>query len=132
QTVEIAVGVPQGFGDPDGSVAPDGGGDLLRLPVRERIGTAGAELEDVRHDEGNEAQRRQARLGVHVQQPVVQEVGHVELVGGGGGVGGDVAGPPQALVALRAVGGHREEVAADRKSTRLNSSHVSISYAVFC
>src|SRR5699024_12535396 len=24
------------------------------------------------------------------------------------------------------------EVAADRKSTRLNSSHVSISYAVFC
>src|SRR5699024_6951490 len=54
QTVEIAVGVPQGFGDPDGSVAPDGGGDLLRLPVRERIGTAGAELEDVRHDEGNE------------------------------------------------------------------------------
>src|SRR5436305_10904636 len=39
----------------------------------------------------------------------------------------------------RAVGGRRavddrarEAVAADRKSTRLNSSHVRISYAVFC
>src|SRR5438876_12251868 len=33
-------------------------------------------------------------------------------------------------------GGHREErhvgLAGDRKSTRLNSSHPSISYAVFC
>src|SRR5437868_9085717 len=29
-----------------------------------------------------------------------------------------------------AVGNHRHEL--DRKSTRLNSSHVSISYAVFC
>src|SRR5207249_12264251 len=27
---------------------------------------------------------------------------------------------------------HRDERAGDRKSTRLNSSHVSISYAVFC
>src|SRR5437868_13039063 len=26
----------------------------------------------------------------------------------------------------------REEIRSDRKSTRLNSSHVSISYAVFC
>src|SRR6266568_8347849 len=28
--------------------------------------------------------------------------------------------------------GHRHEVVQDRKSTRLNSSHSSISYAVFC
>src|SRR5699024_12835637 len=28
--------------------------------------------------------------------------------------------------------GFRSALAADRKSTRLNSSHVSISYAVFC
>src|SRR5207249_11059841 len=28
--------------------------------------------------------------------------------------------------------GHRREHDPDRKSTRLNSSHVSISYAVFC
>jgi len=27
---------------------------------------------------------------------------------------------------------HDEEIAADRKSTRLNSSHLGISYAVFC
>src|SRR5690242_21498858 len=27
---------------------------------------------------------------------------------------------------------HRERAVADRKSTRLNSSHMSISYAVFC
>src|SRR3712207_9103935 len=33
------------------------------------------------------------------------------------------------LVARRA---HQREDAADRKSTRLNSSHANISYAVFC
>src|SRR5207249_6979887 len=32
----------------------------------------------------------------------------------------------------RSRGGSRERSAEDRKSTRLNSSHVSISYAVFC
>src|SRR5438067_4659383 len=31
-----------------------------------------------------------------------------------------------------AFGGEREAEQLDRKSTRLNSSHVSISYAVFC
>src|SRR5436305_9140705 len=37
-------------------------------------------------------------------------------------------------VALRAADGHWYDLAdgADRKSTRLNSSHVRISYAVFC
>src|SRR2546426_5087209 len=30
------------------------------------------------------------------------------------------------------VAGHRRPAAADRKSTRLNSSHLVISYAVFC
>src|SRR5258705_9891081 len=29
-------------------------------------------------------------------------------------------------------GGLRQDVVADRKSTRLNSSHLGISYAVFC
>src|SRR5690625_6933333 len=28
--------------------------------------------------------------------------------------------------------GHTEDISEDRKSTRLNSSHVAISYAVFC
>src|SRR5690349_24251391 len=41
--------------------------------------------------------------------------------------------PPSALRTLRAAG-RREEPRdlGDRKSTRLNSSHVEISYAVFC
>src|SRR5438067_9560980 len=34
--------------------------------------------------------------------------------------------------ALRALAGARADADEDRKSTRLNSSHVSISYAVFC
>src|SRR5690242_21172672 len=37
----------------------------------------------------------------------------------------------QRLAALRAIGLDRQ-VGEDRKSTRLNSSHMSISYAVFC
>src|SRR5699024_4815563 len=36
------------------------------------------------------------------------------------------------LVKIQASGYGRDEVKRDRKSTRLNSSHVSISYAVFC
>src|SRR3712207_8084523 len=58
-------------------------------------------------------------------------------VHGGGGAG------PRAVPLLPALhrrgahrpGGHRRRVAAalaDRKSTRLNSSHAHISYAVFC
>src|SRR3712207_8649924 len=38
------------------------------------------------------------------------------------------------LSALRAIGGLQDSITedADRKSTRLNSSHANISYAVFC
>src|SRR2546426_1264436 len=41
---------------------------------------------------------------------------------------------PSRLVALAPMAGvrHPEEVERDRKSTRLNSSHLVISYAVFC
>src|SRR5207249_8324684 len=48
------------------------------------------------------------------------------LAGGGQGGRGDrpLRGPPG--------GGVASGAAVDRKSTRLNSSHVSISYAVFC
>src|SRR3712207_8276959 len=35
-------------------------------------------------------------------------------------------------IAVRAAGDHHVLVEADRKSTRLNSSHANISYAVFC
>src|SRR5438067_8989330 len=50
--------------------------------------------------------------------------------------GGDVAQQPGPVPGLD-LDRHREEdavlaVPVDRKSTRLNSSHVSISYAVFC
>src|SRR5690349_23839574 len=34
--------------------------------------------------------------------------------------------------AVRTLEGHTDSVSGDRKSTRLNSSHVEISYAVFC
>src|SRR3712207_9577848 len=40
--------------------------------------------------------------------------------------------PGHLLVHRRHVALHEEEVRADRKSTRLNSSHANISYAVFC
>src|SRR5690242_12997992 len=41
---------------------------------------------------------------------------------------------PQVLVCYDEFGGygHPDHIQADRKSTRLNSSHMSISYAVFC
>src|SRR3712207_7526358 len=43
------------------------------------------------------------------------------------------AGPPRGAVAQRGRGALRRTTARrDRKSTRLNSSHANISYAVFC
>src|SRR5690625_5970781 len=39
---------------------------------------------------------------------------------------------PRARVVIAAGAGIEGEPGADRKSTRLNSSHVAISYAVFC
>src|SRR3712207_8978103 len=36
------------------------------------------------------------------------------------------------LPLLTRVGGRRSSQSSDRKSTRLNSSHVNLSYAVFC
>src|SRR3712207_8562044 len=51
-------------------------------------------------------------------------------------LGGPMATPALALVAVGLVLGLAEHVqrvaVADRKSTRLNSSHANISYAVFC
>src|SRR3712207_8056100 len=46
-----------------------------------------------------------------------------------GGVGADHVEIEEALLD---VDGHRLCAAGDRKSTRLNSSHANISYAVFC
>src|SRR5439155_4851688 len=47
--------------------------------------------------------------------------------------GHDLSAPGQfASAAFRAAAVHALAIARDRKSTRLNSSHVAISYAVFC
>src|SRR2546430_8644793 len=50
--------------------------------------------------------------------------GRSELHAGGARAGGGVSGKEQGVT--------RRHVAQDRKSTRLNSSHSQISYAVFC
>src|SRR5437773_6988202 len=58
----------------------------------------------------------------------------------GSGVGGDLPHQREARVAAHARGQERggadhraeREYPEDRKSTRLNSSHITISYAVFC
>src|SRR3712207_8569955 len=52
----------------------------------------------------------------------------------GGFAGGEAQnrGPRHMPVALDVVAGHDRERWRDRKSTRLNSSHANISYAVFC
>src|SRR5690625_7037316 len=64
--------------------------------------------------------RRSSDLGRFAgQHPVPVLLGDGGLVG----PGGDLGEQPQVLV---------PHGAEDRKSTRLNSSHVAISYAVFC
>src|SRR3712207_7627840 len=61
--------------------------------------------------------------------PDVDRVGALrerrQVDAGGGVVGGERLGPAGELRA-------RGALVADRKSTRLNSSHANISYAVFC
>src|SRR5256885_1606891 len=49
-----------------------------------------------------------------------------------GGLGGTYAANPLAVAAAHAVLDVIDEERLDRKSTRLNSSHLVISYAVFC
>src|SRR3712207_8933510 len=65
--------------------------------------------------------------------------GHVEGGGGDGVPVGGVDEVEQRHLVLgvgaqpeQAAGGRRGEQQPDRKSTRLNSSHANISYAVFC
>src|SRR5207249_10929479 len=77
-----------------------------------------------------EAARRVETRPASEHAPAVHGSAHHQHRGGVAMVGADVA-----VLADRAAElGHREhhDVAQDRKSTRLNSSHVSISYAVFC
>src|SRR5690606_41822325 len=68
-------------------------------------------------------------IGGRVVDGITRAGGEVRVLGGqqGGAAGDDV---PVAVVAE--LEGDRADVRGDRKSTRLNSSHVKISYAVFC
>src|SRR5207249_5772998 len=64
-------------------------------------------------------------------------IGGTSLLGGEGGVAGTLIGALIMAVLrnglnLLGVSSFLQQVVIDRKSTRLNSSHVSISYAVFC
>src|SRR5690606_40550169 len=89
-------------------------------------------------------------LSLHDALPILQ----AHIVASAPGVGGSVTGVAQGLASdvqltvdssdtvrldsLRSaqadvtVGSGRLDITQDRKSTRLNSSHVKISYAVFC
>src|SRR5207245_10700842 len=61
------------------------------------------------------------------------EVTRVELVGNADGRGSRIDARSRHLErAAVEIGSDHLEAASDRKSTRLNSSHGSISYAVFC
>src|SRR5690606_41293573 len=57
---------------------------------------------------------------------------HQRLLGGGQRQAGGAAGPRALQRGVHRVVGAAQQVEVDRKSTRLNSSHVKISYAVFC
>src|SRR5437773_7195836 len=104
------------------------------------------------------AQKQQVPLGVHFHDAESQlsEVARPHVPGHALplddarriGTGGDRAGLPVPGIAVRlgtaaevmavhhaletATLGHPRDLDADRKSTRLNSSHITISYAVFC
>src|SRR2546426_6182406 len=78
---------------------------------------------------------RSERIGFGENRPVENESGQV--AGGAGNAPEELLTPPGRRPPCRV---HREETAGnrqgrleeDRKSTRLNSSHLVISYAVFC
>src|SRR5690606_41903254 len=84
--------------------------------------------------------RRSSDLGARQQQCVGVEQRHAHVVH----IAGLEVAIPHAVLApepgssvrdhdgLRGPRGSRSEQQIDRKSTRLNSSHVKISYAVFC
>src|SRR5690606_7592359 len=102
-------------GVPDGVVLALGG---CAAPGR---GGGGRRLLDPLHQQGHVAV-----VAAPVDRDLVRARRVVDLAAGVVAADLDPVPPPVALVHLD-VG-----VAGDRKSTRLNSSHVKISYAVFC
>src|SRR5437773_7047231 len=108
----LAVGGPVGTGSPRGLFVAD----LARHRARPRRhapeSARPVDVAPVRHEEELAAVRRPRRREIVVPPAVV------------------VAGEPAVLVLGQA--GDRAALRVDRKSTRLNSSHITISYAVFC
>src|SRR5256885_3699118 len=72
-------------------------------------------------------QRAVAEDVLHVEREVEEHREHRE-----GDDEGDDVGAEERARAEEAEVDHREAAVADRKSTRLNSRHLVISYAVFC
>src|SRR3712207_7529852 len=70
--------------------------------------------------------------GVHGRGDLLLEVRGVALVVGEGRHGGEGALLLEALQVAEHLQGGDVGEGVDRKSTRLNSSHANISYAVFC
>ena len=95
---DITVGEVHRPRDDHGGVAPGG-----RSAVRALSGA-----EHVRDDVRNTAVRH--LVGRQVGQPLGEEPGYVHVERGGSAENLRIASPAQALVALRAVGGHVEEI----------------------
>ena len=106
QHAEVPVCLPERPRHPDGRLAPQRG----RLRRRE-FRRLRAVLQDVRDHDGHQPVLR-LLLGGEVQQPVLQEALDVVQVSGGGREHGNVPGPAEPLVALRAVRGQVQEVPA--------------------
>src|SRR5690606_24805631 len=114
---------------------PAAGLALQRLEVVDCLGEVAAMLGDrmrlAHHVDVVEAVERHVEPGEEVERGLALGARGGVIVGAGvpraleGARAEDVAARP----AERVPEAHRE---ADRKSTRLNSSHVKISYAVFC
>src|SRR3712207_2858637 len=76
--------------------------------------------------------REVERPGAHHQRPVLLPRAREHVVEGLARDGARHASEPRKLEDGRRYVGGRGHSGADRKSTRLNSSHANISYAVFC
>src|SRR5438067_6453520 len=68
-------------------------------------------------------------LSLHDALPIWTRTGQGQRQGTGHALGVHFV---SVLIPVRTGTGHETSAPEDRKSTRLNSSHVSISYAVFC
>src|SRR5690606_40137728 len=99
-----------------------------RLRARPSVPTRRSSDLDLAEEGGGVAQAGEAG---HGQQAQAGQRAAARLSGGAGLDGVGAAHLQQALDAFRQLQPAQLQLALDRKSTRLNSSHVKISYAVF-